>query len=155
MFLFAFLCVSEHFKSIETHFFFSKNFCEHEVQNVRKRSEQDASVNMLRQTVTLATAIFLFSHQHNLLHLQQNIQETLSLLDEMLNQGFESITLVVLHCQFYRTKYSRSYSIVEACGYFVFNSSKSKIDCLVCFAFWAVENEITTNFYKYYDPFSL
>ena len=59
---FAFLCVSEHFKSIETHFFFL-NFCERKAQNVHKRSEQDASANMLRQTVTLATAIFLLTQK--------------------------------------------------------------------------------------------
>ena len=54
--LFAFLCVSEHFELTETHFFF-ENFCEREA---RERSEQGASANMLRQTVTLATAIILF-----------------------------------------------------------------------------------------------
>ena len=59
-FLFAFLCVSEHFESIETHFFFLKNFHECEALNGRGGSEQDVSANMLRQTVTLATAIFLF-----------------------------------------------------------------------------------------------
>ena len=48
-FFFAFLCVSEHFESIETHFFF-ENFCEHEAQNARERSKQHASANMLRQT---------------------------------------------------------------------------------------------------------
>ena len=57
-FFFAFLCVSEHFQLIETHFFF-KNFREHEEQNAREQSKQDASAYMLRQTVTLATAIFL------------------------------------------------------------------------------------------------
>ena len=56
-FFFAFLCVSEHFESIETHFFF-ENVYERKVQNACERSEQDASVNMLRQTVTLATMIF-------------------------------------------------------------------------------------------------
>ena len=50
------------FESIETHFFL-ENFREREAQNARDRSEQDASVNMLRQTVTLATAIFLLSLQ--------------------------------------------------------------------------------------------
>ena len=42
------------------HTFFFKNLREREAQNTRKRSKQDASANMLRQTVTLATAIFLF-----------------------------------------------------------------------------------------------
>ena len=41
---FAFLCVSEHFESIETRFFFFENFREREAQNARERSEQDASV---------------------------------------------------------------------------------------------------------------
>ena len=54
---FAFLCVSEHFESIETHFFFIK-FGERKAQNACEQSEQDASVIMLRQTVTIATAIF-------------------------------------------------------------------------------------------------
>ena len=40
-------------------FFF--NFRERKAQNVRKQSEQDTSANMLLQTVTLATAIFLSS----------------------------------------------------------------------------------------------
>ena len=35
-------CVSEHFESIETHFFFNI-FREREAQNARERSEQDAS----------------------------------------------------------------------------------------------------------------
>ena len=39
--------------------FFFENFLGPEAQIVRERSEQDASTNMLRQTVTLATAIFL------------------------------------------------------------------------------------------------
>ena len=39
---FAFLRVSEHFESIETHFFF-ENFCESEARNARERSELDAS----------------------------------------------------------------------------------------------------------------
>ena len=62
-FFFAFLCVShvsEHFQSIETHFFFQS-----------KRSEQDASAIVLRQTVTVATAIFLsfmiVINHHNIL----------------------------------------------------------------------------------------
>ena len=41
-FLCAFLRVSEHFKSIETHFFF-KNFRERKARNARRRSEQDES----------------------------------------------------------------------------------------------------------------
>ena len=44
-FFFAFLSVSEHFELIETNsFFFFLNFREREAQNVRERSEQDASV---------------------------------------------------------------------------------------------------------------
>ena len=54
----AFLRVSERFESIETSLF-SKNFCERKAQNAREGSEQDANANILRQTVTLATAIFL------------------------------------------------------------------------------------------------
>ena len=34
--------VSEHFKSIETHFFFFENFREREAQNAREQSERDA-----------------------------------------------------------------------------------------------------------------
>ena len=44
------------------HTFFFENFRECKAQNARKRSEQDASAKMLRQTVTLATAIFLYSY---------------------------------------------------------------------------------------------
>ena len=36
--VFAFLCVSEHFDSIETHSLF-ENFCERKVRNVREQSE--------------------------------------------------------------------------------------------------------------------
>ena len=39
---------------------FSENIRERKAQNVQEQSEQDASVNMLRQTVKLATAILLF-----------------------------------------------------------------------------------------------
>ena len=42
-FFFAFLRVSEHFESIETHFFFFENFREREAQNAREQSERDAS----------------------------------------------------------------------------------------------------------------
>ena len=41
---FAFLCVSEHFESIETHLFFFENFREREAQNACERSEHDASM---------------------------------------------------------------------------------------------------------------
>ena len=56
-FYFLHFYVSEHFKSLRHTIFL--NFCERKEQNVRERSDQDASANMLRQTVTLATAIFL------------------------------------------------------------------------------------------------
>ena len=39
---FAFLCVLDHFESIETHFFF-ENFREREARNAHERSERDAS----------------------------------------------------------------------------------------------------------------
>ena len=77
-FFIAFLCVSEHFESIETHFFF-KNFRKRLAQNARKWSEQDVSVDMLHQTVTLATAIFLFS----MLVDAYNVQCTQNLMNAM------------------------------------------------------------------------
>ena len=40
--------------------FFFENFREREAQISQEQSEKDASANMLRQTVTLATAIFLY-----------------------------------------------------------------------------------------------
>ena len=51
---------------LDTLFFF-ENFREPEAQNACKRSEQDAWANMLRQTVTLAKAIFLFISFRNYL----------------------------------------------------------------------------------------
>ena len=65
IFFFSFLCVSEHFVLIETHILFFKYLCERKAQNAHEQSEQDASANMLRQTVTLATAIFLFCLKAN------------------------------------------------------------------------------------------
>ena len=58
---FAFLCVSEHFESIMRHIFFFENFRERKAQNACQGSEQDVSANMLCQTVTLVTAIFLLT----------------------------------------------------------------------------------------------
>ena len=52
------MCFREHFESIDVYIFFL-DFHERKAQNAHKLSKQDASANMLRQTVTLATAIFL------------------------------------------------------------------------------------------------
>ena len=43
------------------HTFSFLNFCECEAQNTLERSKKDASAIMLHQTVTLATAIFLYT----------------------------------------------------------------------------------------------
>ena len=61
IFFVAFLCLSEHFGILSQlrHFFFFENFCERKAQNACVQSEQDMSTNMLCQTVTQATAIFL------------------------------------------------------------------------------------------------
>ena len=54
--IFAFLCISEHFKSIGT-YFFSKIFV-----SAKRKMQAGARAIMLCQTVRLATAIFLLTN---------------------------------------------------------------------------------------------
>ena len=55
--------------------FFFQNFCEHEEKNACEPSEQDATANMLRQTVTLATEIFLFAGLEKLIEASAAVAE--------------------------------------------------------------------------------